>query len=980
MKHGDIATRMWVAVILAAAVSVRAGDVRKANNADDLDQVSSWVGPSVPGSGDVAVWDSTVTGLNAPALGSAQDWSGIRIADPGGDVTISGSQSLTLGAAGVDLSAALQDLHIPNAALALGATQNWSVADGKTLEVGGTIQGADAAPLTKTGTGGLTLSGNNTYDGVTTVDGGNILVTHNNALGSVAGGTVVNRSGGTGPNYTDATGQVRLDGSGGNLTIAEPIAIDGHSQYTWSGGLQSIAGDNVCNGTISLGDSGNRIKCSGGTLTINGVVTRTGGGTMLVCNPTGGRTLTFNNTIDTAGGGLLCHGGGTVVFNAVVVCGYVDVQYSTTAKLGLDDALPTDKQLKLGNIQGGLGTLDLNGHNQTIARLQQDGTAASKLNHVLTNSDGGTVGVLTLNNTDVFSYVGKITGNMGLTKSNTGTLTLSTNSTLTYTGPLSVNGGTLTLDGTTASADVTVDGGMLNGNGTLHFRIDGATADGIDLNGGTLDITQLALDFDVGGGGAAGTYVLVDYSGGGTFTNNGAPDYFASIVDLPDGFAIEDNAGSGQLQLVSKSYTWDGGNGSSQAWSTNQNWVPDGVKPVSESNTLVIIDGTNNTGTGAAPLDQDIASPLTLNKLWFRNPTGAADPVVEAVMGGGALHFVPTEGGAGPVIQGNHKGNKQIRNDIIIDAPALTIRNQTWNIDLAGKVSGTGKIVYDGSFGAGGLQLNNAGNDYSGGTEWTAGTGEWDRLSIQASGSLGTGPLVLSGGSVQPYANPGHRNPANVLFSGVDRVHTNSIVLTNNATIAVGNPDSAGASNNSVDLGGSVDLGDYTLTVRGRGTGTLSGEISGSGGISKIDDYGAGQVNTWILAGANSYTGVTAVKGGTLLVSGSLATCKVHVDGGTFGGDGTLHYVIDGASGTPLDVDSGTLDITQLALEIGVGAGGIADTYVVVDYAGGGTLTHNGAPYYFALVDTPIDGRLDEDTVNQQILFVPDKGTLLIIR
>jgi hypothetical protein len=59
----------------------------KANNATNLDQGGSWVGGAIPGTADVGVWNSTVVGANSTVLGSDQNWSGLRIANPGGTVT-----------------------------------------------------------------------------------------------------------------------------------------------------------------------------------------------------------------------------------------------------------------------------------------------------------------------------------------------------------------------------------------------------------------------------------------------------------------------------------------------------------------------------------------------------------------------------------------------------------------------------------------------------------------------------------------------------------------------------------------------------------------------------------------------------------------------------------------------------------------------------------------------------------------------------
>lgn len=62
---------------------------------------------------------------------------------------------------------------------------------------------------------------------------------------------------------------------------------------------------------------------------------------------------------------------------------------------------------------------------------------------------------------------------------------------------------------------------------------------------------------------------------------------------------------------------------------------------------------------------------------------------------------------------------------------------------------------------------------------------------------------------------------------------------------------------------------------------------------------------TMVLAGNNTYDGATVVSAGTLLLTGALATSSVNVDGGTFGGTGTV--------GGSLSINSGFLHIADLS-------------------------------------------------------------------
>jgi fibronectin-binding autotransporter adhesin len=551
-----------------------------------------------------------------------------------------------------------------------------------------------------------------------------------------------------------------------------------------------------------------------------------------------------------------------------------------------------------------------------------------------------------------------------------------------FTGASMVEGGVLQLTGSLANGDLIVDGGTFNGSGTVHYGVDGAASDVMDLNGGTLDISLMALDIDVGAGGAIGPYVVVDYSGGGTFTHAGAPSYFASVVDMPTGFQLMDIAGDQQLVLVKTTYTWDGGDGSSQDWSADGNWDADGSKPVSGSNTIVIIDGNNNVGTSGAHLNQNIASPLKLNKFQSRNPATGPDPTVHSYSGGGPLEFAPNDEGTQPVVQGNRKGMTYIHSDVTIDATTLTVKNQTYGIVFNGKVSGPGQIVFDPTFGFGGLELANTANDYTGGTLWSSDNTQWKRFSLLSSHCMGSGPVTISGGSLAAYANPGNIAPSCVLIRNGDQTHTNDFTLAGDAPISIGNPETPAHSTYTVDLQGDFSLGSHTLYVRGRGAGTISGSISGSGGVTKIDDFGPGQVNAWTLSGINTYTGGTTVEGGTLIVSGTIANGNVTVNDGTFQGDGTVHFNIDGGTTDLMDLNGGTLDVSQMTLDFDVGAGGVIAPVTVVDYSGGGIFAHAGAPDYFAgLVNPPSGFELNDDPTGKKLeLRLASQGTVFVVR
>jgi len=75
------------ALLVAAIIALPAGPasavvIIKADNANNLDQNTSWVGSVTPGSGDTAQWDSTWSGTYSSALGASLTWGNIKITNP----------------------------------------------------------------------------------------------------------------------------------------------------------------------------------------------------------------------------------------------------------------------------------------------------------------------------------------------------------------------------------------------------------------------------------------------------------------------------------------------------------------------------------------------------------------------------------------------------------------------------------------------------------------------------------------------------------------------------------------------------------------------------------------------------------------------------------------------------------------------------------------------------------------------------------
>jgi autotransporter-associated beta strand protein len=131
--------RSVLALALLAALSsapvAHAAEIQKTNDETvPLYDGTAWVGGTAPGATDVAVFDSTITGAIAPVLGDNQSWKGIKVTNPGGLITIANTvgAALTNGPAGIDLSAASQNLTI-SSGLRIDGDQTWNVASGRLI-------------------------------------------------------------------------------------------------------------------------------------------------------------------------------------------------------------------------------------------------------------------------------------------------------------------------------------------------------------------------------------------------------------------------------------------------------------------------------------------------------------------------------------------------------------------------------------------------------------------------------------------------------------------------------------------------------------------------------------------------------------------------------------------------------------------------------------------------------------------------------
>lgn len=477
-----------------------------------------------------------------------------------------------------------------NRGLTLGASGGtFEVDASRTLTIANAITGPGG--LTKTGDGTLSLASANTFAGTTHVSAGTLALGHVSALQASTLDT--GASGTQAVSFTAGTGTYNL----GGLEGADDLAIGGNILSVGANN-QSTNYSGVISGTGAL------TKMGSGTLTLSGANTYSGlttikAGTLRLAggdnriNTTNDVTLQTGSTFDLNGqnqtidsldwsGGSVTLGSGTLTLGSAngmsdirgssVFTGtggvkkigtntlYFGVQASyqggTRIEQGRIWLYKDDNRLPMtGDVWIATGaSLDLSHSNiaagprvQTIGGLGGSGTVTSS-NRPTTFVVGNGGATSTF---DGVIMNGSTTNTIALTKVGGGSLTLSGIN--TYTGPTTVNEGSLFVNGSITS-NATVNGGLLGGNGTIggtvtvnangtvsagnstgHLRIAPATS-------APNSYAQLALGTlwaEIGGfdqGATSGGYDWIEVIGGATLAPGAVIDVdVLSTFDAPVG-------------------------------------------------------------------------------------------------------------------------------------------------------------------------------------------------------------------------------------------------------------------------------------------------------------------------------------------------------------------------------------------------------------------------------------------------------------
>lgn len=335
--------------------------------------------------------------------------------------------------------------------------------------------------LVKSNSNILTLNGANTYSGVTTVSGGTLVVGHNTALGTSSGNTVVSAGSSPYPVLSLADG---VTVTGETLVLNSDSATGGRSSLYAAAGVNAI-----WNGTVTLAGNDRAQIYAHGNLQLKGAIN--GSSYMLLIRGDGegviSSKVTIGNTalVKADAGSWTVRSTGNQWGNTAVAVG--------TLSLGASNALPENTILSIGQPDNSDAAFDLNGYDQTVAGLADNGQIGGL--RKITNS-GSSESELTINNSSDFTYSNLIedgSGKVSLIKTGKGTQILSRTS-HTFSGKTVIENGTLAV----ASEGSIYNGGMIDGEMIIKrggtFRIDRQ-----DIFGGHLSFPSVTITIDSGG-------------------------------------------------------------------------------------------------------------------------------------------------------------------------------------------------------------------------------------------------------------------------------------------------------------------------------------------------------------------------------------------------------------------------------------------------------------------------------------------------
>jgi autotransporter-associated beta strand protein len=905
VNAGTLSLTGGSAIVDNGAVSVANGAVLNLGASETIGTIA--------GAGDVTLGTYTLT-TNAS---SDTTFSGVMSGT--GGLTKNGTATLTLSGANTYTGTTTIDAGT----LALGASQSLGAIAGSgnislssynlTMNASsdttfsGVVSGTGG--LTKNGAGTTTLSGGNSYTGATTINAGTLQIGSGGTTGSLSTSSAIANTGtlafnrsNTVTQGTDFSGSA-LGGSGALAQLGSgSLVLTANNTYTGSttinaGTLEIAAAGRLGGGNYSATISNNGTLIYSGTnnQSLTGVMSGTGGLTM---NGSGALTINASNTYT---GGTVLNSGTLVLSNAAALGNGTLTLNGGSLNQNIGSGVTVSNniaQIWNGNftvinsaaINIGLGAVTVN-DNLTITVNGNIFTVGGTINAAGLNLTKEGAGTLTLGNAN--STVSSWTINGGTLRGGTNTGTFGYGATLNLVngtltaGPNSVGANDFSTNALNVLGNFTLNNNnssnnnpttwyqfksLAIGSNTLNVTASGSTVDGnisirdgVTLNGNaTINVTGTlnAMTFTSNGSvvESGGSYGLTK-AGNGTLRLVGAGNYTGDTVISGGVLEIQNVAAS----TISGNTTLNGNTvtlGSTDGISIGQGVSGTGIR---SGSYILAINAANSTIT----LSQNASAAGSNISLTFAQTSGSlAGSTLDYDNQGGSINF----GQSTAITLGGLKGNQSLSlTNNNTTAVALTIGGNNQTTAYGGVLSGNGSLVKAGS---GTLTLS-GNNTYTGGTNLNAGT-----LVIGNTSAAGTGTITQANGT-------------SLLTIGTTGTIANAMSVYNVAATETST------------LSGAITVNNATFDVETDDTLTISGAVSGSGGVTKTGD------GTLVLSGSNSYSSATTVNAGTLNAANANAlgsNATIQVNGGSL-----LVTADDAINGKAITLNSTSTTVAGLA-------------------------------------------------------------------
>jgi autotransporter-associated beta strand protein len=789
-------------------------------------------------------------------------------------------------------------------------------------------------------------------------------------------------------------------------------------------GTTTLTANRTANTARYATGTGNTIDTNGNTLTLNGLlnagagaVTVSGTGSVVLGSTNELVVNAANNTVTisapitggSASGGFTKTGAQSVTLSSTsnAYTGATTINAGSLI-LGAAEVIPDASDVTINTATATAAVLNLNGNSETIGSLNGSGSVTTASGTPLL-----TIGASNVASATFSGVIGNGSGTVGLTKTGTGTQTLS--GTNTYTGNTLLSQGTLQF-----ARQVS-----LYNNGTAAAWSN----TNINVNSGA------TMAFNVGGTGEFTAANIVTLLGLADATTNGFKDGAILGLDtttadfLVNSVIANPNSGAnvlGLTKLGTNKLTLDQANTYTGVTTVRAGTLR--LNGTAVNNTTILTDGNTattsdiviNGGTLELALSEQIADSGSINMssgaFNFGTATGKTETIDKFTNSGGTfstganiliglgntitwsggtntvnnggsvqdLHIVisggtnTVEGGAtGGVLQLNSGGL-----GLEMSAGATLTLNSATAPAVAGKLLLSGNVSTSGDTTV--TIANGGSGDNPGNIDLNNGTRTFTVADGAATTDMSISARITNTGSII-------KDGAGTLSLNAENTYSGTTTITNGGTLIANvlgalplTPRSAvsftGTGTSALNLGANqfvaslssagaatVALGSNTLTVGiAGGNTTFAGSINGTGGNLVKDTN-----STQVLSGANGYTGTTTVSAGTLEVQGSLSgTTAVTVNtSGTLLLNSAASPIINTAAtmtvgGGTVKIDNslsntnqtfGSLTLTGTSiLDFGTGSAGNTMTFSSLSFTGTKLNVYNwsGSAYGAGVADT----------------------------